>query len=174
LSVIQIFQLLPPPFLPDTDTLDDDSQQPIEVENIDSPSTVSHAGLITTIDGNVDIQETAGLVVTNNKIRINITKSKQPLSSTTNSNSNLGNKSDATSILDNQTSTSTTAVATNSSGSADAAATAVTSNNVSVNIVETPDVNIEYELKESLKNVDFKKIEAKRSGFDTSGLCAIM
>jgi hypothetical protein len=150
------------------DSLIDDDSQPIEVENVGSPTPATPAHSVTTIDGNVDILEVAGPVVTTHKIRINITKSKQqqpPLPSTTNINNNLGNKTDDTSILDNLTSQSSTTTT---------ATTTTTSISNSKNVNELIDVNIEYELKESLKNIDFKKIEPKRSGYETSGLCSIM
>lgn len=119
-----------------------------------------------TIDGNVEHQDTQPPTIGTNKIKINITKNVQlNKSNTINASENIDNN---LAINDNDKK-----LAGGSANANIANATKSKSEGQCENDAEAV-TEIEYELKESMKHVNFKRQPVVRSGLETSGLCSIM
>lgn len=157
------------------------------------PPIQTQSAPIATIDGNIELQEAQPITVGTNKIKINISKNvqlnKNSINSTESVDNNLAinnkqtvdgqaqgiatNKSVVANDEDRNGSidANETSSMTNSAGGSAAAASAATSSDSTIS--GTTD-NIEYEVKDSIKHVQFKRQPVVRSGLETSGLCSIM
>lgn len=135
--------------------------------------------LITSLDGNIEIQETQPVTVGTNKIKINISKNVQLNKNSINSSESVDNNLainnkesvDAQSVIENDTDRCENGPTADAATAAalDSSSTAAAASNESV--IET---EIEFEVKESIKHVQFKRQPVFKSGLETSGLCSIM
>lgn len=133
------------------------NQVPFSVDEYIPQSVQGQPTIITTIDGNVEVQDATPAPIGTNKIKINITKNvhlnKIPINVSENTDSHLAvNNSEK--------------VNSSIGGKPDG------NGNSSLNIES--DVDIEYEIKDSMKQVTFEHQPIVRSGQETSGLCSIM
>lgn len=128
------------------------------------------------MDGNVELQDAAPTNIGTNKIKINITKNtvqlnnKNQINVSENIDNNLAiNNNDKELIGGGESDNSRTTLQTSSTAPNN------TSNNGSGNDEgsEGP-IDIEYELKESMKHATFERQPVVHSGLETSGLCSIM
>lgn len=113
---------------------------------------VPQAMLITSIDGNVEIQDAPLTNIGTNRIKINITKNVQLNKNPINTNENIDNNLAINSQDKRKPDTNFNV--------ADAAIDAVE--------------DIEYTVKESMQHTVFTRQPPIRSGLETSGLCSIM
>lgn len=119
-----------------------------------TPQPIVHtpqATLITSMDGNVEMQD-AQTTIGTNKIKINITKNVHLNKNAINSNENIDNTL-AINSQDKET-------ADTESSATDVAA-------------DTTD-EIEFIVKESMQHAVFARQSTVKSGYETSGLCSIM
>lgn len=130
---------------------------PFSVDEYIPQSVQGQPTIITTIDGNVEVQDATPAPIGTNKIKINITKNvhlnKIPInvSETTDSHLAVNNSEKVNSSI---------------GGKPDG------NGNSSSNVEE--EVDIEYEMKDSMKDATFEHQPIVRSGQETSGLCSIM
>lgn len=127
------------------------------------------------------MQETQPVTVGTNKIKINISKNVQLNKNSINSSESVDNNlainnresvdaqiATAKSVIENDTDRG-------ENGSSDA--TAAVDNSASAaasSESEIRDTEIEFEVKESIKHVQFNRQPVFQSGLETSGLCSIM
>lgn len=136
--------------------------------------------LITSLDGNIEMQETQPVTVGTNKIKINISKNVQLNKTSINSSESVDNNlainnkesadgqiATAKSVIENDTDRC-------ENGSSDANAAVDNSGSAASSESEIRDTEIEYEVKESIKHVQFNRQPVFQSGLETSGLCSIM
>lgn len=148
------------------------------------PPIQTQPTLITSLDGNIEIQEAQPIIVGTNKIKINISKNVQLNKNSINSSESVDNNlainnketADAQTqgIANNK---SVVANDTDRNGSIDSHETSAnsTGGTATTCVSTTNDTdNIEYEVKDSIKHVQFKRQPVVRSGLETSGLCSIM
>lgn len=139
--------------------------------------------LITSLDGNIELQDAQPITLGTNKIKINISKNVQLNKNSINSSESVDNNL----AINNKESADAQSqgIATNKSvvandtdrcenGSTDASA--ISDNNGAAASSESANssAEIEYEVKDSIKHVQFKKQPVVQSGLETSGLCSIM
>lgn len=108
--------------------------------------------MITSLDGNVQLQDTLVPLGTN-KIKINITKNVTKNVINSENTEKIG--SSETNSLQNSSSSLSTTVA-------------------AMPTEPQPIEEIEFDYKDSMKGVEFKKLPLVRNGSETSGLCSIM
>lgn len=123
------------------------------------------------MDGNVQLQDAQPTTIGTNKIKINITKNVQLNRNTINSGENIDNNLAINSndkVLGGGGGVANVASATNSKSQPDQIGD--TGNGVD----SAANVDIEYDLKDSMKRVTFKQQPVVHSGLETSGLCSIM
>lgn len=120
------------------------------------------------MDGNVEVQDAAPTNIGTNKIKINITKNTVQL--------NNKNQINVSENIDNNL-----AINTNDGGgesehsrTLQSPSTATNNSNNGTNSDECGPVDIEYELKDSMKHATFERQPVVHSGLETSGLCSIM
>lgn len=122
------------------------------------------------MDGNVELQDAAPTNIGTNKIKINITKNSVQLN---NKNQiNVSENIDNNLAINNNDKELTGGDETKHSGTSSSKGPG-NSNNGSTSD-ECSAVDIEYELKESMKDITFERKPVVHSGFETSGLCSIM
>lgn len=144
------------------------------------PSIQAQSAPIATIDGNIELQEAQPVTAGTNKIKINISTNvqlnKNSINSSESVDNNLAiNNKEGTDAQSQGTVTNNSNVA-NDNGSTDANATAsqALDNSASGADSATDGTDIEYEVKDSIKHVQFKRQPVFPSGLETSGLCSIM
>lgn len=123
---------------------------------------------MSTIDGNVELQGVNRSALCTNKIKINISKNVQLNKNSKNSSESINNHlaiNDDQSRVSSDSSNDSTA---NKNCTSDIEAL----NSIEEVIVEN-DI-IEYEIKDSMKGIKFKKVPIQRKGVEASGLCSIM
>ncbi|XP_055310465.1 uncharacterized protein LOC129573660 isoform X2 [Sitodiplosis mosellana] len=152
------------------------------------PPIQTQSAPIATLDGNIELQEAQPITVGTNKIKINISKNvqlnKNSINSTESVDNNLAinnkesadgqtqgiatNKSVVANDTDRNGSIDANEISTaNSAGGSAATAAAAISGDSATS-------DIEYEVKDSIKHVQFKRQPVVQSGLETSGLCSIM
>lgn len=126
--------------------------------------------MITTMDGNVELQDAAPTNIGTNKIKINITKNSVQL--------NNKNQINVSENIDNNLAINNNEKELTGGGESKHSGTSSSKGPSSSNNGSTSDecgaADIEYELKESMKDVTFERKPVVHSGFETSGLCSIM
>lgn len=134
----------------DTSEGNRESPETIALDSPLTPATGNHNEQLS-LDGNAELLETVAPVVSiaPNKIRINISKLASASLQTE------GN-------TDSRDSVASGVAVDNSLDASQGVRPA------------TPHVEIEYELKETMKEVNFRKMETVANGIETSGLCSIM
>lgn len=134
----------------DTSEGNRESPETIALDSPLTPATGNHNDHLS-LDGNAELLETVAPVVSiaPNKIRINISKLASASLQTE------GN-------TDSRDSVASGVAVDNSLDASQGVRPA------------TPHVEIEYELKETMKEVNFRKMETVANGIETSGLCSIM
>lgn len=134
----------------DTSEGNRESPETIALDSPLTPATGNHNDQLS-LDGNAELLETVAPVVSiaPNKIRINISKLASASLQTE------GN-------TDSRDSVASGVAVDNSLDASQGVRPA------------TPHVEIEYELKETMKEVNFRKMETVANGIETSGLCSIM
>lgn len=134
----------------DTSEGNRESPETIALDSPLTPATGNHNDQLS-LDGNAELLETVAPVVSiaPNKIRINISKLASASLQTE------GN-------TDSRDSVASGVAVDNSLDASQGVRPA------------TPHVKIEYELKETMKAVNFRKMETVANGIETSGLCSIM
>lgn len=137
--------------------------------------------LIASIDGNVELHEAQPTTIGTNKIIINITKNvhsnKNPINSGESIDNNLEINDKEIGKNSNSNDTDQYENGGNSTITNNGNPTNVTNNkNAGSNNADSAQsiTEIEYEVKDSIKHVQFKKQPAVHSGLETSGLCSIM
>lgn len=130
------------------------------------PTPIAAKQSITTIDGNIEIQETSATTIGTNRIKINITKNvqlnKNAINNSENSDNNLA-------ISNNDKLLATISAINENSSKKNQNDVNETSASPSSSTTEP-----EYVLKDSMKNTVFKRQPVVKSGLETSGLCSIM
>lgn len=127
----------------------------------------SQPKIVSTIDGNVELQGVSRSALCTNKIKINISKNVQLNKNSKNSSESINNHlaiNDDESRLSSDSSNDSTANKNCASN-----IEALNSNGVIV-----VDDIIDYEIKDSLKGIQFKEVPIQRKGVEASGLCSIM
>lgn len=124
--------------------------------------------MITSLDGNVDMQDTQTAPVAMNKIKINITKNVAAKSTTTTTTSStddgllmpievitgMGQQSlSGAAMIDDRLPSSSATAAT---------------------MEPPPPIHMSFEYKETMRNRVFEVVPKNVNGFETSGLCSIM
>lgn len=128
------------------------------------------------------MQETQPVTVGTNKIKINISKNVQLNKNSINSSESVDNNLAINNKESVDAQTTTKSVIENDTdrrenGSSDANAAVDNSASAAAaasNESEMRDTEIEYEVKESIKHVQFNRQPVFQSGLETSGLCSIM
>lgn len=144
--------------------------------------------MIASLDGNIELQEAQPLTIGTNKIKINISKNvqlnKNSINSSESVDNNLAiNNKESTDAQSHSTVNSKSVVAndnTDENGSADVStsnsnADIIGANSSGDQTTMTSAIDIEYEIKDSIKHVQFKRQPVVRSlKKEASGLCSIM
>lgn len=120
------------------------------------------------MDGNVELQDAAPTNIGTNKIKINITKNTVQL--------NNKNQINVSENIDNNLAINNNDKELTGGGSAGDTDQSSAPNNSSNGATsdECSAVDIEYELKDSMKHATFVRQPVVHSGLETSGLCSIM
>lgn len=132
----------------------------------------SQPKIVFDIDGNVELEGVNRSAICTNKIKINISKNVQLNKNSKNSSESINNHlaiNDEESKLSSDNSNDSTA---NKNCTYDTEA----SNSIHEILITnnaTSD-NIEYEIKDSMKGIQFKEVPVLRKGVEASGLCSIM
>lgn len=144
--------------------------------------------MITSIDGNVELQTIAQpTTIGTNKIKINITKNvhlnKNPINSSESIDNNLeindkeiglagGQKTGAAN--NNNKNCISNDTDQHQNGAANQANSGHPTNQTNAASDSDSTAEIEYEVKDSIKHVQFERRPVVKSGLETSGLCSIM
>lgn len=129
------------------------------------------------------MQETQPVTVGTNKIKINISKNvqlnKNSINSSESVDNNLAiNNKESVDAQTHGTATTKSVIENDTdrceNGSSDANAALDNNAGAASTVSEIRDTEIEYEVKESIKHVEFKRQPVFQSGLETSGLCSIM
>lgn len=138
---------------------------------------------ITSLDGNIELQDSQPVTLGTNKIKINISKNvqlnKNSINSSESVDNNLAiNNKESADAQTQGTATNKSVVANDTdrceNGSKDASATSDNNAGAASSDSANSATEIEYEVKDSIKHVQFKRQPVVQSGFETSGLCSIM
>lgn len=123
--------------------------------------------IVSTIDGNVELQGVNRSAFCTNKIKINISKNVQLNKNSKNSSESINNH---LAINDDESRLSSD----NSNDSTDNKNCASDNETSNSNDIIIADNIIEYEIKDSMKGIQFKEVPIQRKGVEASGLCSIM
>lgn len=150
------------------------------------PQQVVHSAqptFITSMDGNVEPQDAQPTAIATNKIKINITKNvhfnkQNAIKSSENSDKNLPINNNSSSSVKNggndDVTGATIGTQSSTSGALPLDGTKSNQNNeTDANGLDSV-TEIEYDLKDSMRNIEFKRQAIVKNGFETSGLCSIM
>lgn len=122
------------------------------------------------MDGNVELQDAAPTNIGTNKIKINITKNSVQL--------NNKNQINVSENIDNNLAINNNDKELTGGGESKHTGTSSSKGPNNTNNGNASDewgaVDIEYELKDSMKGVTFERKPLIHSGLETSGLCSIM
>lgn len=146
------------------------------------PSTQAQTSQIATIDGNIEIQEAQPVTAGTNKIIINISTNvqlnKNSINSSESVDNNLAINNKEAADAQSQGIATNNSIVANDNGSTDAnvvnSALDNSASGAGSRDSATDGADIEYEVKESIKHVQFKRQPVFPSGLETSGLCSIM